>query len=239
MIPAGYSGRRQIAQTATLGVGLMAVAFAIALHAPAAGWLLVPAFWVFANFFEWTVHRYPMHRPMFPRFMYHNHAQIHHVAFTDSTMAFHDMRELSLIMMPWYTIVLLLVTVSPVAILAGALGGGAMVGVFYVAALGYFLTYEILHALYHVPLGTMARFGLGAEGRGIFGALRAHHQHHHILRRMAHVNFNVTFPLTDVIMGTRERPGTVVHGPGRPGTTASGIAAAAGVPGGGPGAPTI
>ena len=245
MIPAGYSGRRQIAQTATLGIGLLVVAFVIARSASPRGWLLVPAFWVFANFFEWAVHRYPMHRPMFPRFMYHNHAQIHHVAFTDGDMSFHDMRELSLIMMPWYTIVLLLVTVSPVAIAAGLLGGLPMVGMFYVAALGYFLTYETLHALYHVPPERMVRLGLGggpeedggaaAVGGGLFGALRAHHRHHHIMRRMAHVNFNVTFPLADVVMGTRERPDAVVAAPGRPKRSASRLAAAsAGGGGGGP-----
>jgi uncharacterized membrane protein YgcG len=172
---------------------------------------------------------------MFPRFMYHNHAQIHHVAFTDGNMSFHDMRELSLIMMPWYTIVLLLVTVSPVAIAAGLLGGLPMVGVFYVAALGYFLTYETLHALYHVPPDRMVRLGLGGlddvggaapARRGVFGALRAHHRHHHIMRRMAHVNFNVTFPLADVVMGTRERPDAVVAAPGRPKRPASRLAAA-------------
>jgi hypothetical protein len=241
MIPAGYSGRRQIAQTATLGLGLLAVAFAIARPASPRGWLLVPAFWVFANFFEWAVHRYPMHRPMFPRFMYHNHAQIHHVAFTDANMSFHDMRDLSLIMMPWYTIVLLLVTVSPVAIAAGIIGGLPMVGVFYVAALGYFLTYETLHALYHVPPDRMARLGLGGPddgggapaGRGLFGALRAHHRHHHIMRRMAHVNFNVTFPLADLVMGTRERPDAVVAAPGRPERSASRLAAASAGGGGG------
>jgi hypothetical protein len=206
MIPAGYSGGRQIAQTSTLAVVVLAAAVFVAAGAPAAGWLLVPAFWVFANFFEWTVHRYPMHRPGFPRFMYRNHAQIHHVAFTDSTMALRSVRELYLVMMPWYTIVLLLVAVAPVAILAGVIGGGAMVGVFYVAALSYFLSYEILHALYHVPRERLARFGIG-RGRGLFAFLRAHHTHHHVMRRMAHVNFNVTMPLADVVMGTRERPG--------------------------------
>ena len=206
MIPAGYSGGRQIAQTSTLAVVLLAVAIFVAAGARATGWLLVPAFWVFANFFEWTVHRYPMHRPMFPRFMYRNHAQIHHVAFTDSTMALRDMRELYLVMMPWYTIVLLLVAVSPVAILAGTLGGGAMAGIFYVAALSYFLSYEILHALYHVPRERLARFGIGSGPGGLFSFLRAHHTHHHVMRRMAHVNFNVTMPLADLVLGTRERP---------------------------------
>ena len=201
MIPAGYSGGKQIARTATLAVVLMSLAFWIASHASPKSWLLVPAFWVFANFFEWTVHRYPMHRPSFPRFMYHNHAQIHHVAFTHDNMSMGSAKDLFLIMMPWYTIVLLLVAVSPVAAVAGWLGGFPLVGVFYVAALGYFLTYETLHALYHVPPER-----LGGRTAGVFSFLRAHHTHHHVLRRMAHVNFNVTVPLADFVLRTRERP---------------------------------
>jgi len=35
--------------------------------------------------------------------------------------------------------------------------------------------------------------------------MRSHHRHHHRLDRMSHVNFNVTFPLMDTLLGTRER----------------------------------
>ena len=31
---------------------------------------------------------------------------------------------------------------------------------------------------------------------------------HHELRRMAHVNFNVTLPLMDVVLGTKEKAGS-------------------------------
>ena len=36
-------------------------------------------------------------------------------------------------------------------------------------------------------------------------ALRRHHHHHHNAARMAKVNFNVTFPLADAVLGTYER----------------------------------
>jgi Fatty acid hydroxylase superfamily len=160
---------------------------------------------VFANFFEWTVHRFPMHRPLTPRMMYRNHAQIHHGAFTDDSMAMREPRELWLIMMPWYTIVLLLVAASPVAIVAAFLGGLPLAGIFYIGALTYFLFYETVHALYHVEPARLARFGIGPSG--LFARMRAHHARHHALRRMAHVNFNVTVPLADIVFGTREKAG--------------------------------
>jgi len=203
-IPAGYSYRAQIARTTVLAVGLLAIAIGVGRQAPPAAWLLLPAVWVFANFFEWTVHRFPMHRVLVPRIMYRNHAQIHHTAFTDEAMAIGEPRELWLIMMPWYTIVMLLVAASPVAIAFAVVGGWPLAGIFYVGALSYFLFYEAVHAAYHLPAATLDRLGLG-EGT-LFAKLRAHHAHHHVLERMAHVNFNVTIPLADTVLGTRERP---------------------------------
>jgi len=223
-IPAGFSARKQIARTATLAGVLLIIAIAVGSHASPRAWLLLPAFWLFANFFEWTVHRFPMHRPMRPRIMYRNHALVHHGAFADGDMAIRHPRELWLIMMPWYTIAMLLVGASPVAIVAAIVGGLPLAGVFYVGALSYFLFYETLHALYHLPDHTLARAGIGVHPHGLFRRLQAHHTHHHELRRMAHVNFNVTVPLADVVLGTRERPAprpTEVDAAGPVGTRAT------------------
>ncbi len=203
-IPAGFTPAKQIAGTVVLAVVVFAAAALLARGASPWAWLCLPAFWVFANFFEWTVHRFPMHRPMFPRVMYRNHTLIHHGAFDEKTMAMDNARELSLIMMPWYTIMMLLVAASPAGILAALVGGLPLVGIFYVGALSYFLFYETVHALYHVAPERLIRFGIG--GVGLFAKMRAHHAHHHVRRRMAHVNFNVTVPLADFVLGTRERP---------------------------------
>ena len=118
-------------------------------------------------------------------------------------MPIQNARELWLIMMPWYTIILLLLAASPVAIVAALIGGLPLAGIFYIGALTYFLFYETIHALYHVAPERLARFGIGSHG--LFVRLRAHHARHHAPRRMSHVNFNVTVPLADVVFGTRER----------------------------------
>ena len=81
--------------------------------------------------------------------------------------------------------------------------GPGLAGIFLLAAVAYFLTYETLHALYHLPVATLNRLGIGRWR--LFRALQAHHTHHHVLGRMAHVNFNVTIPLMDVVLGTKER----------------------------------
>jgi hypothetical protein len=201
-IPADYSPTRHIRTTLAIGATILTFGVWLALKARPVDWLLLPVFWAIANVIEWLFHRYPMHRPLPPRLLYRNHAQLHHLAFTEQSMPITEARELGLVMMPWYTMLGLFVLVSPLMIAAGLAFGPGPAGVFLIAAVGYFLTYELLHALYHLPVETLKRSGL--RGNWLFTRLQAHHTRHHALKRMAHVNFNVTFPLTDWLMGTRE-----------------------------------
>lgn len=193
--------------TKTLGIASAVAALGVWLAAPAAAmdWLWVPGFWVIANFFEWGFHRFPMHRPMQPRILYRNHTLIHHNAFSrHDDMAIRDTRELSLVMMPWYTLLMVFGLASPIAIGIGLVGGRPMAGIFLVAAVAYFLLYETTHALYHLEPERLRAMGVGRMR--LFWWLQSHHAHHHNLPRMAKVNFNVTFPLADAALRTRERP---------------------------------
>jgi len=202
-IPAGYSPWRHMALTLLLASLLGTLGLALAARARPADWLGLPAFFVIANFIEWMVHRNPMHRPLRPRILYRNHSLLHHLAFTDGNMVIGPPRDLGLIMMPWYTMLGLFVVASPIMVVAGVLRGRGLAGVFLLAAVAYFLFYELLHALYHLPDATLDRAGIGHLRA--FRRLQAHHRHHHILGRMAAVNFNVTVPLMDRLFGTLEK----------------------------------
>jgi hypothetical protein len=202
-IPAAYSPWRHMGLTLGIASLIAALAVALATRARPLDWALMPAFFFVANFMEWAVHRYPMHHPLVPRIMYRNHAMLHHIAFTDRNMPIGPARELGLVMMPWYTMIGLFVVASPVLLAAAALRGPGLAGVFLLAAVLYFVGYETLHALYHLPDPTLDRLGLGR--RHVFRRMQAHHAHHHILRRMSAVNFNVTVPLMDWVFGTNER----------------------------------
>lgn len=200
---AGYSPARHAALTLAIAAGIATLGGLLAARARPLDWVLAPIFFVVANFIEWMVHRYPMHHPQPPRFMYANHTLLHHLAFTNGNMPIARPAELGLVMMPWYTMIGLFVLASPIMVLAGFLRGPGLAGVFLLAAVAYFLMYETLHALYHLPTATLDRLQLGRWR--LFQRLRAHHAHHHILGRMAHVNFNVTIPLMDVVLGTNEK----------------------------------
>jgi hypothetical protein len=203
MLPGEYSARTHILTTAAIASGITLTALFLARHARPIDWLLLPAFFVVANFVEWAVHSKPMHHPRPPRILYQNHTLVHHRAFLQDSMPIGNTRELGLIMMPWYTMIGLFVVVSPVALAAAWWRGIGAAGIFYFASILYFCTYEGLHALYHQPDATLKRIGLGGS---LFRRMRAHHAHHHRLDRMSHVNFNVTFPLMDWVMGTKEKP---------------------------------
>ena len=203
-LPANYRPGRHIAQTLAIAAALAGLGVALAWRARATDWLLMPVFFVVANFIEWMVHRNPMHRPLPPRIMYRNHAQLHHLAFTEINLPVTSPRELGLVMMPWYTMLGIFTIASPILLLAGFLRGPGLSGVFLLAAVAYFLMYEALHALYHLSDATLDRAGIGRLRA--FRRRQAHHRHHHVLGRMAHVNFNVTFPWMDRLFGTAEKP---------------------------------
>jgi len=192
----------------TKSLGLAAVILAAGVwlvqDASAWHWACVPAFVVAANIVEWAFHRGPMHRPMWPPILYKKHTLWHHHAFEPGDMAVRSLHELSIVMMPWYTLLAVFVMALPVAALAWLVGGPALAGVFFVTAIAYFALYETLHTLYHLPTTTLERLGLARSA--LFMALRGHHAQHHRLGRMARINFNVTFPLADALFATRERP---------------------------------
>jgi len=202
-IPSGYSPWRHMALTLVLAMALASLGLVLAARARAVDWVGLPVFLVIANLIEWMVHRNPMHRPLRPRLLYKNHAQLHHLAFTDANMVIDRTADLGLIMMPWYTMLGLFAVASPIMVIAGVLRGPGLAGVFLLGAVGYFLCYEALHALYHLPDATLDRAGIGRLRA--FRRLQAHHRHHHILGRMAAVNFNVTVPLWDRLLGTLEK----------------------------------
>ncbi len=204
---AGFSARRHIVQSLIICAVLGAGAGWLARSAQPIDWLFLPGFWLFGNFVEWAFHKGPMHRPArgkSARVLYFNHTMVHHRAFLHDDMPIEETRDLGLILMPWYTLLLLMVLGSPAALAAGAWRGVGVIGIFYLFALGYYLSYEVLHGMYHAPEAMLRRYGFLANP--IFRFLRNHHAHHHRLDRMSRANFNVTLPVADFVMGTREKP---------------------------------
>ena len=151
---------------------------------------------VFASFFEWTLHRFIMHKP-FAGFEYpfRAHAVVHHQTFrADHTYHLIDEKDRSTIPMAWWN--------GPAIVGAGTLpflifsALSHQWGVFCGAAVAftvYYTAYEYLHWCMHLPRQRHV------ERSGIFFRLNGHHLLHH---RYMHKNFNVVLPLADLLLGT-------------------------------------
>lgn len=195
-----FSLARHLTKTLGIAAGIMVLGIWLARGGSALGWITLPLYWFIANIFEWGIHRYLMHRPLWPRVLYVNHAKVHHRAYDGQSQEIRHVQDLSLVMMPWYTLLFVFFLASPVAIAASLVGGREQAGIFLVASVTYFLMYELIHTLHHLPRSVLSRWRL--EDSVLVAALRRQHHHHHQLRDMTRVNFNVTLPVADKLLGT-------------------------------------
>jgi hypothetical protein len=148
------------------------------------------------SFFEWSLHRFAMHKPFFGwRYPFKAHALVHHQKFR-ADESYHLQREedLRTIPMAWWNgpaiVAVGLVPASFIAWLVGQWGIALGAGLAFAA---YYGTYEYIHWCMHLPGNRRV------ERSGIYFRLNGHHLLHH---RYMHKNFNVVFPLADLCLGT-------------------------------------
>jgi len=151
---------------------------------------------VFDSIFEWTFHRYVMHRRVaIFEYPFERHAMVHHRVFkADET--YHLIRDQDRHTVPmawWNGPALIAVTQIPFITAAFFAGGVALVCGSLFATCLYYVAYEYLHWCMHVPAKRRV------ERNGFFFRLNGHHLLHH---RYMNRNFNVVFPLADLLFGT-------------------------------------
>jgi hypothetical protein len=151
---------------------------------------------VFASFFEWLLHKYVMHRPVGSfRYAFHAHAVVHHKTFkADHTYHLIDEKDKETIPMAWWNgPLLILIGVTPFAVLSWFNGQWAFALGGLLAIASYYCFYEYIHWCMHLPKARRV------EKPWWFRRLNGHHLLHH---RYMHKNFNVVLPLADLCLGT-------------------------------------
>lgn len=158
---------------------------------------------VYSSFFEWLLHKYVMHRPLWKfYYAFKAHAQTHHRIFrANHTYHLQEGGKAHLIRMAWWNgPVLVVLGVVPIALVTApfllfdwwvvlaVISGTAAVSI----AL-YYGAYEYLHWCMHKPKGRWI------ERTRLFHFLNRHHFLHH--QHMGS-NFNVVFPCADLLLGT-------------------------------------
>ena len=202
LLTPGFSLRRHLCAFGALAAAALMFGAWLARAAQAADLWIVPAYLLVSNLTEYLIHRLLMHRPLWPRALYRGHTLGHHRAFHHDSMEIGSWRELDLVMMPWFSLLLFFGAMAPVVAGAAATFGGGAAGLLLVIAVVSFVLYEGMHALYHFPSEVLRWLHL--PDNRVFRFLYDHHRHHHQLKRMRWTNFNISMPLSDRCFGTLE-----------------------------------
>lgn len=194
-----YHGWLHFAFTSAGSLTVIAIAIANVKSPTPLEMLTVPATFLFANFAEYFGHRGPMHHA-YGRLLFQRHTREHHHFFTHEAMAYESARDFKMVLFPPEMLFFFLgVIAAPIAAILFAVATHDVAWLFVTTAMSYFLTYEWLHFAYHLgegsPLGRLR----------IFRVLRRHHEAHHDKAKMSRFNFNITFPIADVIFRTNHR----------------------------------
>ena len=151
------------------------------------------ALFLYASFFEWFLHRFLMHQPLW-FYPFRAHALVHHGIFRAGPSYFLARAEnRKKIRFAWWNAPLLLGLHAPLLLsiqyfLDTSIFFGGMAGL----AL-YYSLYEYLHFCMHVPRERWV------ESTAWFRWLDAHHHMHH---KQHFKNLNVVLPLADLFFGT-------------------------------------
>jgi hypothetical protein len=191
----------------TTSAALATIAFAASrVRAPAAWeWAIVPLGFLVANAAEYFGHKGPMHRRRAGLgALYERHTRQHHQFFSNDAMAYESSRDFKVVLFPPVVILFFLgALATPIGLALGLLVSHNAGWLFAATGTAYFLTYEWLHFAYHQREDSRI-------GRlGLVRVLRRHHTRHHDPALMGRYNFNITFPICDVLFGTlyRAQPG--------------------------------
>lgn len=151
---------------------------------------------VYASFFEWTLHRFVMHKRLsWFEYPFKSHAVVHHQTFkADHTYHLIDEKDKSTIRMAWWNgiVLTILATSISVSVAYSTCRWEILAVVFFVFG-AYYCTYEYFHWCMHLP--KQRRF----ETSWLFRRINTHHLLHH---RYMNKNFNVVLPLADFVLGT-------------------------------------
>ena len=150
-------------------------------------------FFMYVSFFEWALHKYIMHTPIFV-YPFQAHALTHHGLFrADHSYYLRREQDVPKVTFAWWNAPGLFILNMPLLFLASTVGGVAtFIGGSTALLLNYML-YEYLHWCMHIPQGRWI------ERTRAFQFLKKHHYLHH---RYALRNLNVVLPLADWVMGT-------------------------------------
>jgi hypothetical protein len=150
---------------------------------------------VYANLFEYVMHRWLMHR--LRGFVKRNHMLHHSVFRGDRRYRVLQSEDRDFILFEWWQGPVIVGGHLPALWIIGLWIGWPVIWPTALALAAYFAAYEYLHWCMHNPVGRVL------ERTALFRYLDGNHKLHHGQPR---INFNVVCPLADALFGTLRRP---------------------------------
>ncbi|MCO7225240.1 sterol desaturase family protein [Pleionea sp. CnH1-48] len=200
-ISKSYNGELHAKMVVVIATSIMLLSL-IGLEQPTVWQLMtIPVTFFYANVIEYAAHRWVMHRRIsWLSLVFRRHTLQHHRFYTYNNMLLQEKRDLCATLFPLSLVLFFFIGFAlPGALVVNYLFGLNVACFFIFTASAYYLMYEVFHTLYHIDYqGWITR-------QSWFISMKQRHQHHHDVRIMQHCNFNITFPITDWIMGTLYR----------------------------------
>lgn len=164
--------------------------------------LLVPLALLITNVGEYVAHRQLGHKKRsWAKLFYSRHTGDHHTFFTHEDYLIDNTRDLRVVLFPAFLLVAVaLLVATPLGAFTGWLLGPAAGWLLAGSLLLGYLMYEFVHLCDHLPASNPLTRLPGVR------QMREHHRLHHDPSIATEKNFNVTFPLTDYLLGTKYRP---------------------------------
>lgn len=201
-IPKWYSGVLHVAFNATVLLSVAIYLF-LKISGPNGLELLIfPMTMVVGNLAVFLIHRYPLHHYYkgLPDYTYRVHTKHHHSFYTQEKIVYDSARDFYILFFPPAVIIGFTLIYLPANyfLLRNFLSPNALYLYLFTSTL-YFILYEVLHYISHLP-----------ETHWIlkipyFKLMWNHHGTHHNPELMQNYNFNIVFPLFDMIFGTLYR----------------------------------
>ena len=196
-----YNGWLHVFIIYAIGFGVMYICAANLRDVLWWEWGIVPVTFLGANFFEWWIHRFVMHRPSRIKALkaiYTRHTLMHHQFFTEEEMRFADHSDWRVTVFPPYALVTFTAMSLPGAILLGQLVSANCGWLFVLTTTAMYLLYEFMHFCCHVDDNKFVR------NIPLINTIRRHHAAHHNQSLMMERNMNLTFPIMDWLFGTSD-----------------------------------
>tara|TARA_Y100001970_G_C14046122_1_gene756426 strand:- start:249 stop:908 length:660 start_codon:yes stop_codon:yes gene_type:complete len=167
--------------------------------------LAVPVTFLIVNFEEYLSHRWPSHQRIKGfRFLFKRHSMQHHRFFTHSEMYYEMPGDFEIVLFPTRILGFYFIVFGiPLAGVSYYFWGKNVALLSLSTAVFLFLNLDLLHFYFH--LKPSAFFSKVMDLVPIFRRLKENHTIHHNPMLMMKGNYNITYPVMDILFKTKIR----------------------------------